>query len=114
MITKQLQKPVAVSDAAKQFITEQTETFGGVSASKEYMAATQKEVVDAMVAFVKLHRHERDEDGNITGDAFALEMSRTLALRAATSRAASAAAKVAEKDAEIEQLRALLAQLQGK
>ena len=135
--TKKAQDMIAVSADFKDFIVEQTTIFGASSASKDYMAATQKEVCDAMLEFVKAHRITGkepveletfdvdgqpivDSEGNPVMetverdiDGFALEMSRTLALRAATSRANSASAKLAEKEKELQELREMLAKLQS-
>jgi len=129
------QDMIAVSGDFKDFIVGCTEIFGASSASKDYMAATQKEICDAMHAFVEANRfseveievQSRDGDGAPIfedgepvmekvlekRDGFALEVNRTLALRAATSRANSASAKLAEKDKELQELRAMLAKLQG-
>lgn len=107
---------IAVSAEFKAFVVDASATYGAASASKDYLEASQKEICDAMFAFVQGNRYgvESDDDGNdFETDEFALEVSRTLALRAATSRANSAGAKLAEKEKELNELKALLAKLQG-
>lgn len=118
--TAKKQEMIAISSEFKSFVVEQTEKFGAASASKEYLAASQKEICDAMLEFVQANREqeviESDDEGNqITRkvDGFALEVFRTLALRSATSRANSAASKLQEKEKELIELRAMLAKLQG-
>ena len=78
------------------------------------------EAVESLVEFAKANRmqtrEETTEDGHtrlVEFDGLALEVRRTLALRAATSRTNSAAAKLEEAKAELEELKAKLAKLQG-
>lgn len=137
----QKQSILAVSDSLKAFFNECRATFGAAGKSKEYVAATEKEIGDAMLEFVNLHRFEEtvetveqpmtDAEGNpmlddkgepimesvetlVEVDRFKLEVDRTLALRATTSRANSNGAKLAAKEKELEELKALLASLQAK
>ena len=111
---------IAVSETAKSFVKSMTVEFGGPSKTKEYMAMNEREAVDTLVAFAEANREgskvETDDEGNETivpVDLLELEAKRTLALRAATSRANSATAKLEAKEKELEELKALLAKLQG-
>lgn len=130
---KKTQNVIAVSGDFKGFVKEQTEIFSAPSKSREVMAATEKEITNAMLAFVEANRIQvesrpvmetvigedgtetevqtYDADGNpvfedVEIDGFALEVQRELALRGSITRTSSKDAKIAELEA---QLAALLA-----
>lgn len=112
---------IAVSETAKQFVQSMTGAFGGPSKTKDFMPMTEREAVDTLVAVAesvrKVEREETNEEGEsvlVEVDLLALEAKRTLALRAATTRANTATAKLEAKEKELEELRALLAKLQGE
>jgi len=139
--TAQKQSILAVSEECKAFFNDCRATFGCAGKSKDYVAATEKEVGDACLAFIEAHRFEEqvkerevpmidpetglaivDETGEPLMeleeyleevDLFAFEVNRTLALRATTSRS-TATVKLAAKEKELDELRALLATLQAK
>jgi len=70
------QNVVAVSPEFKQFLQDGTEKYSAPSKSREVMQATEKEISNAMLAFVETHRvqsemvqavemvQENDEQGN--------------------------------------------------
>lgn len=109
---------IAVSEYAKNFILGLCAEFPNQPGKGEKpYDLTQREAMDALVAFAEANREtiETDEEGNETVvDGLALECKRTLALRGATVRANTATAKLAEKEKELEELKALLAKLQGE
>lgn len=112
---------IAVSESAKSFVQKMTSTFGGPSKTKDYLSLSEREAVDSLVEFARANREgsqdvENPETGEIETiplDLLALEVERTLAMRAATVRANTATAKLEAKEKELEELRALLAKLQG-
>jgi hypothetical protein len=114
------QNMIAVSEDAKTYVQAMSATFGGPSKTKDYLAMSEREAIDTLVAVAesvrKVERIESDDEGNETivfVDLVALEADRTLALRAATSRANSAASKLEAKEKEIAELKAMLEKLQG-
>jgi hypothetical protein len=111
------QNMIAVSEYAKNFILALCAEFPDQPGKGEKpYDLTQREAMDALVEFAAANREtiETDEEGNETViDGLALEVRRTLALRGATVRANSAISKLAEKEKELEELRAQLAKLQG-
>ena len=111
---------IAVSAEFKSFVTDLCAEYPMQPGKSKDHDLTQREACDAMLAFVEAHRTGEREETNEQGenvivpiDLLDLEVKRTLALRAATARANSATAKLAEKEKELEALRAQLAALTG-
>lgn len=116
------QNMIAVSATAKEFVASLCAEFPDQpgKGDKPY-DLTQREAVDALVEFAIANRMQEREETNDEGesvivefDALAHEVKRTLALRGATIRANSATAKLEAKEKELEELKALLAKLQGQ
>jgi hypothetical protein len=110
---------IAVSEEAKGFIVNLCSEYPDQPGKTSPHDLTQREAVDAVIAFVEANRFKETIEVNDEGveslsetDLLDLEVKRTLALRAATTRANSAAAKLAEKEKELEELKAMLAALQ--
>jgi hypothetical protein len=126
---KQVQDIIAVTPIAKAFVRETTETFGAPSKSKDFMNATEKEVVDAMVQFIEKNRfameeqivpvmdengvQKLDENGQpeetiaeVEIDLFGRELQGIMKERMSFTRVNTATARIAELEA---QLAALLA-----
>jgi hypothetical protein len=117
---KQKQNMIAVSIEAKTFVQSLTTSFGGPSKTKEFLALSEREAVDALVEFAQANRYtvtdevtDEGEAYELTHDGLALEIDRTIALRAATVRANTATAKLAEKEQELAEMKALLAKYQA-
>lgn len=115
------QNMIAVSETAKSFILSLCAAFPAQPGKGEKpYDLTQREAVDALVAFADTHRDGEREETNEEGetitvavDLLALEVRRTLALRGATIRANTATAKVDALEKEKAELLALIAKLQG-
>lgn len=119
-MTANKQNMIAVSTEAKQFIINLCGQYLDQPGKSKSHDLTQREAVDALVAFAEANREgireETNEEGEtvlVTVDLLDLEVKRTLALRAATTRANTAAAKLAEKEKELEALKAQIAALTG-
>jgi hypothetical protein len=120
---KQVQNVIAVSFNAKQFVKDSTCDFSGPSKTAGITNASEREIVDAMQAFVEKHRYEvteeiDEETGEITEietDLFAVEVNAVLAERLTTTRTRTntAAVKVASLEAEREALLAKIAALEA-
>jgi hypothetical protein len=115
------QNMIAVSATAKQFVIALCGQYLDQPGKSKSHDLTQREAVDALVAFAEVNREgvkeETNESGEtvlVTVDLLDLEVKRTLALRAATVRANSATSKLEAKEKELEELKALLAKLQGE
>ena len=115
------QNMIAVSTEAKNFVVALCASFPAQpgKGDKPY-DLTQREAVDALVAFAEANREgskvETDDEGNetlVSVDLLELEVKRTLALRGATNRANSDKAKVSALQKEKAELLALIAKLQG-
>ena len=116
----QKQNMIAVSIEAKSFVQSLTASFGGPSKTKDFLALSEREAVDALVEFAQANRitvtqevNDEGEEYELEHDGLALEIARTIALRAATVRANTATAKLAEKEQELEEMKALLAKYQA-
>lgn len=114
------QNMIAVSADAKGFIVALCAKYPNQPGKTSEYDLTHREAVDALVEFAKANRNGEREETNEAGetvlvpvDLLDLEVKRTLALRAATARANSATAKLAEKEKELETLKAQLAALMG-
>lgn len=116
------QNMVAVSVDAKNFIVALCERFPAQpgKAAKPY-DLTQREAVDAIVAFAEgfgvEEREETNEQGETTivkVDLLAKEVQRTLALRGATVRANSATAALSEAQKELAEAERRTAELEAK
>lgn len=116
-----MQNMIAISQSAKQFIVDLCGQYLDQPGKSKSHDLTQREAMDTLVAFAENNREgwkeETDEAGetvHVPIDLLDLEVKRTLALRAATVRANSATSKLEAKEKELEELRALLAKLQGQ
>lgn len=106
---------IAVSSTVKTFVQDCTADFGGPSKSKEFMAASEREIADGLVKFVETNRYqtESDEEGNqIERDLFAEVMNQIITDRLGETRervtvTAKLAAAEAKQAALIERLKAL-------
>jgi hypothetical protein len=137
MTTTTKQNMIAVSLACKTFVQDCTADFGGPSKSKPFLAASEREIVDGLVAFVEKTRYvtrqrikqveETDAEGNTRlfdcplgtvedyeVDTFAEVMDEIIAGRLDTVRTNSASAKLKSAEAELAELRAKLAALMGE
>ena len=109
------QNMIAVSSTVKTFVQDCTADFGGPSKSKEFMAASEREIADGLVKFVETNRYqtESDEEGNqIERDLFAEVMNQIITDRLGETRervtvTAKLAAAEAKQAALIERLKAL-------
>jgi hypothetical protein len=115
------QDMIAVSATAKEFIVALCASYPEQPGKTKAHDLTQREAVDAIISFVEVNREgckvETDDEGNenlVSVDLLDLEVKRTLALRAATVRANSAISKLEAKEKELEELKAILAKLQGE
>lgn len=116
----QKQNMIAVSIEAKSFVQSLTAAFGGPSKTKDFLALSEREAVDSLVEFAQANRitvtqevNDEGEEYELEHDGLALEIARTIALRAATVRANTATAKLAEKEQELAEMKALLAKYQA-
>lgn len=106
---------IAVSSTVKQFVQDSTSDFGGPSKSKEFMAASEREVVDGLVRFVEANRYQsetNDEGEEIERDLFAEVMNQIIADRLGETRervtvTAKLAAAEAKQAALINRLKSL-------
>lgn len=119
-MTANKQNMIAVSAEFKSFITGLCAAYPEQPGKTKPHDLTQREACDALQAVAEsvrnVEREETDEHGNtalVTVDLVDLEIRRTLALRGAVNRANSATAKLAEKEKELETLKAQLAALMG-
>lgn len=131
---------IAVSGAVKTWVKDTASTYSAPSKSKDDLFASEREVMDALVNLVEAHRYQQaptleevilnegtpeeyrewvqsyDTDGNeITHeiDLFEIEIVKVMAERMETTRTNSSTAKIAEKENEIAELKAMIAALQG-
>lgn len=116
------QNMVAVSEDSKGFIVALCERFPDQpgKGDKPY-DLTQREAVDAIVAFAETHGVVEVEETNDQGetilvkvDHLAKEVQRTLALRGATVRANSATAALSEAQKELAEAERKMAELEAK
>lgn len=135
--TKAKQNMIAVSTTAKQFVQDCTADFGGPSKSKDFLAASEREIVDGLVEFVTRNRYavasrpvmieETSEEGETrlvpcpTGavesyevDTFEGVMGELIAARMDTVRTNSTASALKGAQDELAKLRAELAALKGE
>jgi hypothetical protein len=115
-----MQNMIAISQTAKDFIVALCGQYLEQPGKTKSHDLTQREAMDTLVAFAEnnrmLSREEISDEGETTVveyDALDLEVKRTLALRAAVTRANSANAKLEAKEKELEELKAMLAKLQA-
>jgi hypothetical protein len=131
---------IAVSERVKTWVKDTAASFSAPSKSKDILAASEREVLDALVDFAEKYRYQQvptteeivlnegtpeettetvemfDTDGApITHevDFFGVELEAVMALRMETTRTNSSSAKIAEKENEIAELKAMIAALQG-
>jgi hypothetical protein len=131
---------IAVSDRVKTWVKDTAASFSAPSKSKDILAASEREVLDAMIDFVELYRYQQaptmesvtlnegtpeettelvqshDTDGNPEFhevDLFEGSIEAVMALRMETTRTNSSTAKLASAEAELAELRAMIAKLQG-
>ena len=114
------QHVIAVSESVKNFFNDIRANYSAPGKSKDDVAASEREIGNAAVAFIEANRAstkiETSDEGEeiiVDVDLFDLEMRRELALRATTSRASAAADKIAAQEQELAELRALLEKLQA-
>lgn len=131
---------IAVSDRVKTWTKDTAASYSAPSKSKDVLFASEREVMDALVNLVELHRYqqaptmeivtigegEETEEHEIqsvnpeTGelvfhevDLFEIEIEKVMAERMENTRTNSSTAKIAEKENEIAELKAMIAKLQG-
>ena len=128
------QNMIAVSAACFTFIGDEAASFTAPNKGGDITKASRREVMDAVVNFIEAKRYETvweeqpvmieqvDDDGNVTfidsgevesveveHDRFGEAIQAVLALRLETVRVNTAAAKVKDLEAELAELKALLA-----
>jgi hypothetical protein len=139
MTTTTKQNMIAVSITSKNFVQDSTKDFGGPSKTKEFLAASEREIVDGMVSFIEATRYvsreeirpvmveEMNDAGEIAlvdsgevetvtveVDSFAETMAGILAARMDSVRVNTAGAKLKEAQDELAILKAQLAALTGQ
>jgi len=118
------QNMIAVSSTVKQFVKDCTADFGGPSKSKDFLAANEREILDAMVSFVEATRYqtetveETNDEGesilvNVEIDRFGEAVQAVIAGRMDSVRVNTAAAKLKSVEAELAELKAKLASLES-
>jgi len=139
MTTTTKQNMIAVSITSKNFVQDSTKDFGGPSKTKDFLAASEREIVDGMVAFIESTRYvnreeirpvmveEMNDEGEIAlvdsgevetvtveVDAFGEVMAGVMAARIDAVRVNTAGAKLKEAQDELAILKAQLAALTGQ
>lgn len=139
MTTTTKQNMIAVSLTSKNFVQDSTKDFGGPSKTKDFLAASEREIVDGMVAFIESTRYvnrsevvpvmveEMNDEGEIVlvdsgevetvsyeVDAFGEAVGSVLAARLDAVRVNTAGAKLKEAQDELAILKAQLAALTGQ
>jgi hypothetical protein len=124
-MTATKQNMIAVSTTVKTFVKDCTADFGGPSKSKDFLAASEREILDAMTAFVEANRYqvreveETNEEGetalvSVEVDTFGEAVNQVISDRMDSVRVNTAAAKLKSAMSELETLRAQLAALKGE
>ncbi len=138
MSTVTKQNMIAVSATVKTFVQDCTADFGGPSKSKEFLAASEREILDGMMAYVEKTRYQKREETRpvmveetneqgeailvdsgktetvtVEFDAFGEVMADVIKSRMDSVRINTAAAKLKSAEAELAELRAKLAALTG-
>jgi hypothetical protein len=132
------QNMIAVSSTVKTFVKDCTADFGGPSKSKDFLAASEREILDGMVSYVEATRYqvreieqpvmveetndkgetvmvdsEEVETVEIEVDVFAEAVNQVIADRMDSVRVNTAGAKLKNALSELETLKAQLAALTG-